>query len=727
MQDAALSQTPCIDRPLGTDTANHLLDKLLSLIEDVKVFSAPHEPIEIAPSYYEYMIYSLISVLRTKKGKVVVLTILKDSTKEEMTGITGGYFSEYAGPGPSEHRHFLELVHNSRPFYGNFPFFGNLSPALIAAIIGCILDFWPFIRNHRFYTIHILFLARVLDVVRPLLILGQSNPVAKLLLSGFLAQPRDSLGTAEFFGGHTTEDFFIHLPDLGHQKFQKAEFITVIGEIYIISIAPRRLCLFIPDGHCGSLKYKPVFYEIVCQVHFLVANIQRVATHVLSEKLEHCGLSEEDWEDEELARPILEEVVLICEAILVDIYRELNELKPQLREQRYVAGFPEKLATSHRKYSATPTSPAVETTNTPWAPLVDGYVRHHQPRGMLARPRGEEREKQLAELTENSIHLRSRGMPHDPFKLESFGRQIGSPAFRDWFLRLEDGVSIYLSANSEGKSAESAGNAQRTRVLILDHQPGAEDPEKQRVRHILNLMTFSKSPPSPYELREWENSRRYAVCAHCSLLVTAINNAVPHVCPACPTPLNMVFKNFTLIERFLFPHDAEAYLGTLSADEKAALLKDLGLVEWSVGTVITKNRTELKTTFPNSVDYDAILNGARLSLTCSIYAPPDCSASYLLTMAIDVMLREHTPGHQRTKKEIAAADDFFEPIGEQRIAWTVENVAKLRKWIAGRNSNHPYPLYFSSCGASGRCSPQYVFMSDKASKRKGLKITDRKC
>ncbi|KAJ7065387.1 hypothetical protein C8F01DRAFT_1125447 [Mycena amicta] len=694
LRTLALQRAPQPAYPLGRESAEDIVNTMIALARDERTFLERLEDMEIAPKYAK-TVEDYFRPMRRNRGRVVVITILKDSTREEMDGRTDGYFGQYAGPGPQEHRHFLGQIHINLPPNGVLPL------NLLADLIGAIMDFWKFVRLHERQYVHSLFLARYLDTCRPLCILVSSNPVAKLLLSGILAQPRENLATKEFLDGHTTSEFLSQLPDMPYQKYKKAEFIDVVGNIYIVAIGPNRFAIVIADAHCGALKYKPRLYMLRSRIHFLVAIIQRVVVCIIADHLE---TSSADNDSKEFLERVRDQAL----QILVEVYAELNKVKTVLREQEYSTGFLESLAQLRTKHlSFLPTNPTSPSTS-----ISDHYVPIDRAVGLIAVAGDQARLQQYELLVGLANSLRSYGMAHDIFKLESFGRQIGSEAFKLWFFSVGDGKSFSASASAQGKSAEGAARAQASRKKLSNNRPGAEDPDAQRRRLFEDAMTEYAIPP-PYKIQRMDRSCRIGQCDLCPWFGLGIHSLSKHRC-ADGKEQSLSLLNFKWLEKFLYPHDAEPYLATLSPDDKKALLKNLGLVKFTVGGVILNNLDELRKALPDQADLDAIVRGAELSGDHYIYASPaNATTEYLVTMAVAVVLREHTASHLRTDFSLENLGQHFEPSNRQRDGWSKTSLGYLQSWITSRGTSQfeSRKLYFSCCRVdAGR---PYVFMTNK--------------
>jgi hypothetical protein len=166
-----------LDFSLGQEHSEDLEKQIESLIDDEVRLLAPCHTTQMAPAAMQALKAKVVSVLRLKCSQVVHLNITKDIPLKGMLRTCGGYWDAIVRPGPKEDQHLRRLVED------NIPEADNLSIEVITQYIGPSINFWRCSLVHLLYLIHVLLLARLLEAVRPLLLVTQSNLVCATICS----------------------------------------------------------------------------------------------------------------------------------------------------------------------------------------------------------------------------------------------------------------------------------------------------------------------------------------------------------------------------------------------------------------------------------------------------------------------------------------------------------------------------------------------------------------
>ncbi|KAJ7074169.1 hypothetical protein C8F01DRAFT_11165 [Mycena amicta] len=549
LRDVILERAPHPNLPLGDEKNACLGDQLERLYDDeLRLFSRISPSETPAKEYVTYAKHIGLGSIRRNHHRVVAITITKDISLEALNGRTGGYFDEVSGAGPREHRHFQRFIDPTLPLNG------NLDEMDIARSIGGFLDFWRFCRNHRYWWLHVLFLARLLDRLRPLIIVTQSNPVAKMLQSGHLAERRERMVASEhynefFVQGRTTDKFVETLRRQKPIKFQKDQYLAIIGEILLLPIGvDSRLAMHIAGGDYGLLKYQPQHYQAWSEILFLVAVIVEVLKRVTADRQDRFPMTLQDWEDEERTQHWLQETIAAARTILEPVYERLDTAKDVCRELTFADSFLSSLATSRRSHLFWEQEASAKPDSGP----------RPRPPGIVAAADGEPRRLQGQAFVEQAERLASYNLWHDPHHVESYNRHIGSDGWWEWLMGIQTGVQLVYSANAGGKTAEAWENAQRSRRdLALYRVQVKEDDEEKRLRHLENAIDGAADMQS-YDLDRfdsWEVSPRFGFCDKCRKVLAADNNQITHDCADGAVKLDL--KSCSTLERFLYPHDGE--------------------------------------------------------------------------------------------------------------------------------------------------------------------------
>ncbi|KAJ7063061.1 hypothetical protein C8F01DRAFT_55052 [Mycena amicta] len=689
LRDHVLEVAPHQAYPLGQDENRRLCDELEKLCDDeLQCFKGLSPDQTPADKCVQYVKQVGLGSVRQNRQRVVAFTVTKDISLEAYNGTIDGYFAEVTGAGPREHRYFLSLIHPS------IPRSGDLSQIVIARWIGGFLDFWRFMHHHHYWWLHVLFLARFLDVLRPLILVTQSNPVAKTIRSGYLAQRRQEMIAVNHFDdffnkGLTTEDFVDTLRRQKPPKFVEDEYLAMIGHISLLPIGTgARLTMHVAGGDYGLLKYQPQHYQAWAKILFLVAIVVEVLKRVTADRQEQFPMTPTEWEDELATRRWLQDTIDDARSILQPVYMHLDLAKDICRELTFVDSFLSTLAASRRSHLFWQQE-ASEKPDTGPRP---------RPPGILAADDGEARKLQGQAFVDHAERLTMYDLWHDPHHVEPYGRPIGSAGWWTWFMALNSGVELIYSTNSEGKTADAAENALRTRrdIALYRHLQAKEAEEPKRHRHLENAVDKA-ADMKIYDFKSWENSARFGVCRTCNKILAADTNYITHKCVNGDVKLDL--KSCPTLERFLYPHDGEDFFAILGF--KSSVLQKLELKTFTVGDILTMDGqlTALTEALPH--DWEAVLRTSRRYDDYTVYArPPLDSPRRLLMMAVDVVLRS------QSREAVPVLAAHFEPLGSLRTAGTKANRPKFDGWLKNR---HPQ-LYFGSCRGPGHDADQWTLV-----------------
>ncbi|KAF7301086.1 hypothetical protein MIND_00672600 [Mycena indigotica] len=677
LRDHVFSLLPSTPFPLGQEE--------MTKISHFKRISPEKEPSE---RYIRYTKDVGLGALRQKDGRVVVLNVTKDIPRDGFSGRLGGYFDEATGIGPMADRYVQTLVDPS------IPLTGNLTVQVLAFFHGAFIDFWRFIEVlcPPFWWLFLLFLTRILNIVRPILVVTQSNPVAKIFHTGFLAQPRAELyqGNADFANGETTADFVHQLRQISAQRFQGDEFFRVVGIPTILPIGPgAQLTIHIALPDYGAPKYTPQRALPQFILFYILEIIIFVFKRIIAFRLETCPMSKDDWEDETKTRRWLEATVAEANTYLEDVYAALEVAKEHARELMFTHDFLSSLSASYWQHQ-------LRLEEEQPRPQIGPITRRS---GLLAAPLGEARVDQAKWLMKLAEHLKSYGLSHDPYQVESYGMEIGSERWYQQFVKLKEGVQIRYSANANGKTAEAAAASQKSRENIAVYRPDAtskEDEAPKRLRHLKNLVTFTSTLSTDKPTNKLEECSRFGICNSCKTLLAADTNYITHECGASSCRIDMAIC--PKLERSLYVHDVEEFLPQLGLQVTDL---DDSLKRFTVGEIFgMEGQLEaLKLALPQDGDFNAIVGGSDTFANAMVYTNQSfTSPRRLLTLAVDRIL------HSQSRSPISKTPAYFEPLKNKRRAWEAATRTKLEGWLVKRQPK----LFFRSCRGEAGDKPQWT-------------------
>ncbi|KAJ6595698.1 hypothetical protein DFH09DRAFT_1410440 [Mycena vulgaris] len=643
LQQRVLSMTPVHPFPLGQDRDPQLEARIQSCIDDEVRLLGPMHPIKIVDEALDAVKTNIASVLRLSKGRVLTLHVAKDITFEGMSGKCVGYWDGHVGPGPQTDRYFRRMLHPQIPAADNLPV------DVIARYIGPYVDFWRVIFWHWLYWLHVLLLARLLTIIRPLVITSQSNPVAAMIHSGDLATcwsflPEEVL--EQFLAGNSPVGLEKFFPaDVRYRRYLGGEFNALLGSITVVRSGrhPSNLSLYVAGGDYGRHKYEPSLAWIRCIVDLYVQLVDYVVLQTTAAHLDRDDPV--NWDDSSEVKRWLETVKAAAETKLVEtgVTAALEEAKKTARVAEEATGFLRSMLASKRAHEA-------------WLAST-GDVVYKRREGIKAAPSGELRRNQLDLYLRQALELDSFDLPPDPNHLGSYPHPILSDSFPTWFLGLKDGVDIVYSANAEGHTKESYDLVQAKRDNFAEWRrtnPVIVDVAAIDRKNLLEAVAARKDG-NVYTVSELLQCWRYGLCDICGSFVLGRHN-------------DLTSTEFPTLERILYAHDI-LNAPEISFGNKQEVLTKLELVAVSVASILTSQRAALRKVLCAD-DFAAL---SVVNSAANVYVPKARlkDAEFLLTLAVDVVLANHS----------TCPAEFLPTHPEGRVAWRKAESKKLTNWF----------------------------------------------
>ncbi|KAJ6541738.1 hypothetical protein B0H19DRAFT_1077536 [Mycena capillaripes] len=646
---------------------------------------------DIAPAALAAVKFKVANVLRHLKGRLLKLEITKDIPAEAIGGNAGGYWDATVGRGPQEDRHLRRYFHPEIEEQGDLP------ARTIARYIGPFIDFWRLSLDHQHYWLNILFTSQYLRILRPLLIVSQSNPVATVLRLGDLVRVWQFLPPFPLLPIPDLHSLFpenVPCPTLNGSAFNSA-----IGTLSILRTGqdPAQLSLHLSRGDSGRLKYDTVLAFLRWRVDWLVTLMAEVVLQLISAEL-HEG-SEPDWADAIQTRAFLEGIKSRAARVLSEtgVTQALDVAKAACRKSELVVNLVRSLAGCKRRHER-------------W---IDGQGPkvYERRAGLRTAPSGPEREAQIDRIVAEAQELDSFDLPPDPSHLAPWIFSILSPGFCSWLRSLGDDKDIVYCANALGGSEEAYERVIKNRAAIgqwskTNTRPVYVDTHAIARKNVINALR-SLANPLPLHLTELLQSCRIATCQKCHSTVLAQHNAAYHRCVGEEEYEDKLVteKNFPSLDRLLYSHEILGDFALLdefgSSDD---LLVEVGLVAVAISYIVTCkwfwDGLNVEAAFSVEdvkacraiVDQDLIAN-------LSIYLPTTAvdNRCLIITLTIDVLLLKFCTCQQQ--------------------------------FLPQRPADRTNALYLVQCsGVDDHFEPAYVFISNKV-KMAGdsLKLRDKRC
>ncbi|KAJ7132933.1 hypothetical protein C8R46DRAFT_557177 [Mycena filopes] len=664
--------------PLGTERDLLLEMRLRELLNDEVSLLQREQTLKISPSALDLLKEKLAGVLRLTQGRVVCLEITKDVPLEGLLGTFGGYWDATVGRGPKEDRHLRRI------FSPQIPAAGDLSSPVITRFIGPYVDFWRIILHHLLYWIHVLLLSRLLSLIRPLIIITQSNPVAATFRAGDLISAWEFLSDDDqrsFLAGTSPRAILKQLPDRRYRQSRGDAFNESLGVMSIVQT--------------GRIKYDPILAPTRGNVDFFSRLKAGTLTHLVAAELKSGNIPPR--EDEAAMLSFLRLIKDRAEALFdtAGITEALASAKEAARMMEFAVTFLRSMAAAKRGHEE-------------WVARGPGEGQKAWT-GLIASPKGEEREHQLAAINERAWFLDSLDQDADPQRLGHWAAPLPSPEFDEFFRGLGNGKDVVRASNAHGRTKQSAERA-------TSNQQGIGAWRKTHVVEVVvdtdaitrnNMLQAidAVAEANVYDVREVLQSWRMAVCGDCGELVVARHNASYHFCAVKQSKRLLTEAQFPDIERVLYAHDvlgSPAALGALG--DQATVVHSLGLVAVGVQDILENPtvRKMLKSCL-HKTDIAAIdLVRANSTKFSHVFVPSSRrdDLDLLLTLAIDTLL--FAPTHPA----------IFSPVDPKgRIAWQKAMGETLWKWFHNRNILLIMIVCFGEPGYTG---PPDFIITDKA-------------
>ncbi|KAJ7157229.1 hypothetical protein C8R46DRAFT_1225835 [Mycena filopes] len=687
LRSTAFALLPSVnDHPLGQDHNPILENKIRSLIdEENNIFTkAGFSPIS---SRGLEGVKDTGACLRMLKGRVVKMEVAKDITQEVHTGVTGNYWDKDAGQGPREHHHLLRLFHPISTECG-------VTHDEVAEYSGPLIDLWRVVLNRSHYSLHALFLTRLITAIQPLLIVSQSRDVAATLRHGILPVIAKRFPEAELaakISGNEAHVLFEELSaDRPPNEVIPGQFLHSLGTLSIIQTGsdPASQSILIPRGHSGRLKHDPSLAWPLWMVDFLVTLNAELVAQILARRLQ----TEEavDWSDPESTRRWLEQAKEEAEGILLraGVSHALLLAKADVHRAETTLSFLRCLTATKRRHER-------------WVQglIVTTYQRRD---GLKTSASGPARIQQLQEILKQARELESHGLNPDPGHLAPFMFPILSAEFQSHFLALRPNKDIVYVANALGGSKEAYERVLQNRAAI-----GQWSAENRRIvyvdtvgiaRNNVTKAIRQLAAPAPLFIGEMLQNWRTASCPGCNLIILGKHNAAYHRCIKSDgyVDIPLTQTSFPTLERLLFIH--ELLNDQVLMDEVGGLdrmISDAGLCRIRVQSILQENWfwVALKDVLPNR----DIRVAKSLTIADSVYLPQQSADNrgLITTLVFDVLLL-----HAAGAMDICAAD---------RTGWKPTESSLVKTWLRDRSK-----LYLVQCsGPSGNYNPPHTFISDK--------------
>ncbi|TDL24828.1 hypothetical protein BD410DRAFT_826787 [Rickenella mellea] len=582
------------------------------------------------------------SVARQTNGEVVMVTLMKDITKEAHTGSVGGVYDATAGRGLRLHRHIVSLI------YPEVPEHGDLGVEQIAQWFGPRLSFWRVILEHIWWMWSALFLFRYLFVLRPLLIVTHSSQMARLIRENTLPKvskafldEQDEHARIDFLDGRSRgaqdlENAFTYDTSVSDKKslkeYSTSEYIACIAVLSIIRYGSRHgdIAINVPSRHPGSIKYDPTFEVLRTTLQFLTQAVIEVTRIIIAKAQMEDPFQRvkgQDWNWMEARMAEAEQIisesglrqavdkVKICLHALESTIVRLRSAASNLKKRE------------NGDAALRPTSKTNTAGKKPYQRSAATF---------LTAPSGKEREEQFAKLHQDELELQRGG---NSTRFIPFGMSLHDRSFKTWFFELADGTDVVRAVNALGKSVEAQKKVQAN-FANVDHAREVKDQKQhlnsrtqelasrpkllasaaQNLSNPIWMRTFSNKTPEKwheYDGNLLAESWRYAVCLICGDIVIGETKNSKHYCNN-GTKYVVKTDNFPGLKRLLYAHDS--FLSPTLVEIGGADLLAVGLKQVNVRKFLTSH-------------YSAHLPNSLSSLDPSLSTYVACSASFNFTLA----------------------------------------------------------------------------------------------
>ncbi|KAJ6520472.1 hypothetical protein C8R45DRAFT_919214 [Mycena sanguinolenta] len=677
LKEKAFELCPAPPFPLGQERAPRVERLVRKLLEDeADVMRRRGDP-EIDENAFENLQRYAADVVRVRQGRVVKLELAKDVPREVFQGTSGGYWVDTVGLGPQEHRHMLRVLHPT------IPNTGNLSIDVLAQHVGPILDFWRLILLHLLYWLHVLWLSRMLGVIRPIVLVSQSNPIAAMVQAGDLTGAWQHLSDGDrqaLQAGTTPDGLDIRLPERRYRHLRGEDFTKLIGKPVIIRTGPNpaHLSIHLPHADYGRLKYDPILKRKRWNVDFFVEVVSEIFVRMAATALDREGAI--DWEDALAVRQFLEGIMAAAQVVIEEsgVGAALAAAKNAARREELSVSFLRALRTSKLRHEQ-------------WVESGQEGNAQGARTTITAAPAGEQREAQLEAILEQAWMLDSFDLLPDPDHLAPYEHAILSDTWPGWFRKLKDGADVVNAANAKGRNEAGVvrARANQARIGPWSHANAVQvvvDPvafARQQMRRAIS----QTAPVAKYTVNEFDKSARMGRCTICQTFVVGHHNQSYHKCTDGTRHL-LNKEEFPDLERILYAHDI---LGNPSMEaafeDPADVAAEFCLVPMSVREILQSPRTfEILGAILRPDDLAALSAVfPTVDKELRVFLPEDRLDDYDLrvTLAIDVVLSVYSN----------CEDRFLPQASANRLAWTTKQAEMLKAWFEQRNK----PLVIVVC------------------------------
>ncbi|KAJ7168350.1 hypothetical protein C8R43DRAFT_1121514 [Mycena crocata] len=660
--------------PLGEEHAPVLEANITKLIEDeLATISGLVDGPRISEKAMDGLLH-MATAVRTLNKKVVKFELAKDITMEGFKGRVGSYWDANTGEGPREHRWML---HGFNPA---ITLAGDLTQDLLALHIGPMLDFWRLLLWHLLFWLHVLFMLRMLELIRPLLVVSQSNPIARMLRSGDLGRVSRFLEAADLasvFEGRTPEGITSKLPNDRYRSYRGGDFLNIVGTVEIIRIGRgvADFSLHVPRTHYGALKYDPSLARRRFNVAFLVEIVIETVTQIAARRLRET--ENIDWMDREVVLKFLGIIKEETETLLgkAGVTPALNIAKNDLRRGELALNFLRGIISSKRRYEVR------RSGRQRYRRSPDHAYQRRDGIRTLGAPQSTQRQEQLQQIVEDAQELLALDLPPDPDGLGCLQHPLLSPSFDILFLKMPEGKDLVYAANARGRSAEAVQAVQKRAKRSLQMKDGKRifvDWYAVKRQNLIRVIMKTAGAPI-YVVSDFLQTCRQMICEECGEGDATNHNKGEHRCFKVGDILAITLENFSNAERSLHPHDILhdptmlQYLGKISD-----VLAQTHLVAVSVSSILLHQRPLLHAKM-HSLDFDALY--ALPPSERDVFVPEERQddGQLLALLAVDCMLK-HTTSTVLGEEE--------QPIhGTNRVAWKEATSDKLLEWYHRRTNN----------------------------------------
>ncbi|KAJ7468392.1 hypothetical protein B0H11DRAFT_1920957 [Mycena galericulata] len=617
-----------------------LTDKVIAMLQDEMGWLQRAGLPCISASAYDSAVRNFVHVLRTKSGFVPYIRIMKDIPQEDFQGQNHAAWQAESGRGIQT---FCLVQCNLNP---RIPLTGDLSTIIIAECLGSSIDFWRFILKHPYYWLHLVWLSRLLGIVRPVLLSSWSNAVFTMLTSGALRSVWGWLTLpirTSLRSGITPEDILYHLPPATPHWYPLStdgSYLQSVGNLFIVPYNEdaAALALLIPNFHSGVCKYEPALAYLAEKIIHLVGMIEHVAL-ALVEDLTVQGVIP-NRSDPNLAWEYFESLRQAIEVKLAttDVRTQLENTKQQYS---CLARTSRKLRTLKTDYSNTVAAP--DTVAAPY--IIPGITE--------STPRGAPRVAQYHIIMELARSLMKGGMNPDPYHLIpfQFREDIFGSACMEWFMSREENIRYSAAARAYGGSlkahenslagqqrfaadtaAHSRGGFAATEVLRAKRKEREDSREKLRkIAEVISEPLRVRKGQKPNGNHSTVDDNPYGLCPHCGAWILGIDQNCYHKCEPNSSPVKLTEDNIPSLIRLLYVHDI------YNNEELASYLPsltDLRLRRLPTQEIMDRsgNMDVLLTTFPGA-------DVSRVESWPSIYVrADDVDEDIEFTLAVDSIL-----------------------------------------------------------------------------------------